>query len=224
MGIFSRLNTVIKSNLNALVDHAEDPDKLIGQTVEDMKVEVKRARRELVTTLGTAKRLDKKVEELGDEIEGWEEKAVLAVKSGDDVLAREALKRKAKLKKEIEATRNRAAQQATSADEMKDTLEKIEERIEDLKARRSTLAAQVRKARETPGDASTGRYGSSSFDELERMSARIDKLDSEVEAGAILDDEPKRADVDARFRKLERTVGSDAIDDELADLKRRLDS
>ncbi|NOY91759.1 MAG: PspA/IM30 family protein [Deltaproteobacteria bacterium] len=222
MGIFSRLNTVIKSNLNSLVDKAEDPDKLIGQTVEDMKAEVKRARRELVTTLGTAKRLAKKVDELEDEVEGWEEKAVLAVKSGDDALAREALRRKAKLKTEIEATRGRANQQASSADEMKDTLDKIEEKIEDLKARRSTLAAQVRKARESD-DPSTGRYGSSSFDELERMSQRIDQLDSEVEAGALLED-PKRADVDARFRKLERNMEGGAVDDELAALKRRLES
>ncbi|NCQ61365.1 MAG: PspA/IM30 family protein [Myxococcales bacterium] len=223
MGIFSRLNTVIKSNLNSLVDHAEDPDKLIGQTVEDMKAEVKRARRELVTTLGTAKRLEKKVDALEDEVEGWEEKAVLAVKSGDDELAREALRRKAKLKKEIETTRAQAAREASSADQMKDTLEKVEEKIEDLKARRGTLAAQVRKARETPDDVSQGRYGSSSFDELERMSARIDQLDSEVEAGSVLDD-PKRAEVDARFRKLEKTVDSGEVDDELAALKRRLES
>jgi len=223
VGIFSRLNTVIKSNLNSLVDHAEDPDKLIGQTVEDMKAEVKRARRELVTTLGTAKRLEKKVDALEDEVEGWEEKAVLAVKSGDDELAREALRRKAKLKKEIETTRAQAAREASSADQMKDTLEKVEEKIEDLKARRGTLAAQVRKARETPDDVSQGRYGSSSFDELERMSARIDQLDSEVEAGSVLDD-PKRAEVDARFRKLEKTVDSGEVDDELAALKRRLES
>ena len=223
MGIFSRLNTVIKSNLNSLVDHAEDPDKLIGQTVEDMKAEVKRARRELVTTLGTAKRLEKKVDALEDEVEGWEEKAVLAVKSGDDELAREALRRKAKLKKEIETTRAQAAREASSADQMKDTLEKVEEKIEDLKERRGTLAAQVRKARETPDDVSQGRYGSSSFDELERMSARIDQLDSEVEAGSVLDD-PKRAEVDARFRKLEKTVDSGEVDDELAALKRRLES
>jgi len=162
VGIFSRLNTVIKSNLNSLVDHAEDPDKLIGQTVEDMKAEVKRARRELVTTLGTAKRLEKKVDALEDEVEGWEEKAVLAVKSGDDELAREALRRKAKLKKEIETTRAQAAREASSADQMKDTLEKVEEKIEDLKARRGTLAAQVRKARETPDDATAPRASTSS--------------------------------------------------------------
>ena len=91
MGIFSRLNTVIKSNLNSLVDKAEDPEKLIGQTVIDMKAELKRAKRELVTTLGTSKRLDKEADELEEELGDWERKAVLALKTGDDDLAREAL-------------------------------------------------------------------------------------------------------------------------------------
>ncbi len=88
MGIFSRMNTVIKSNLNALVDKAEDPEKLISQTVIDMKAEVKRAKRDLVTTLGVAKRLDKEAAEVAEEVKSWEKKAVLALKSGDDTLAR----------------------------------------------------------------------------------------------------------------------------------------
>jgi phage shock protein A len=60
MGIFNRLNRVIKSNLNALIDQAEDPEKLIGQTVSDMKSALSRARKELVEALGSAKRLEKK--------------------------------------------------------------------------------------------------------------------------------------------------------------------
>src|SRR5690606_39125681 len=60
MGIFSRFNRVLKSNLNNLVDKAEDPAKLINQTIIEMEAELKNARKELVQTLGTAKRLDKK--------------------------------------------------------------------------------------------------------------------------------------------------------------------
>ena len=59
MGIFDRFNRVLKSNLNSLVDRAEDPAKLLDQTVVDMETELKRAKRDLVTQLGTAKRLEK---------------------------------------------------------------------------------------------------------------------------------------------------------------------
>ncbi|MBC7171851.1 MAG: PspA/IM30 family protein [Polyangiaceae bacterium] len=225
MGIFGRLTNVIKSNLNALVDQAEDPEKLIGQTVLDMEAELKKARRELVTTLGTAKRLEKKAVELGEEAAGWEEKAVLALRSGDEELAREALRRKTRTLKEAENVRAQAAQQASAGDAMKDTIERVERKIDDLKARKGTLAAQVRRAREAPPEVagvSSSRFGSETFDELERMTSRIDQLDAEVEVHQVLED-PKRADVDARFRKLERSATDDTVDDELAALKRKLE-
>lgn len=223
VGIFSRLNTVIKSNLNSLVDKAEDPEKLIGQTVIDMEKEVKVAKRELVTTLGNAKRLDKKVSQLMDDVEGWEEKAILAIREGDDELAREALRRKAKAINQVDAVKTQAAQQASAADEMKDTLDRIEQKIDDLKARKATLAAQVRRARQGPSIEAGGgsRFGSSTFDDLERMAGRIDQLDAEVEVQGVLED-PGRADVDARFRTLEKDSAGDAVDDELSALKKRL--
>lgn len=222
MGIFSRLNSVIKSNLNSLVDKAEDPEKLISQTVIDMKAEVKRAKRDLVSTLGTAKRLDKEAAEVSDEIESWERKAVLALKAGDDALAREALRQKQRTSRRLGEVRGRAAQQASLADEMKDALDRLEAKIDDLEARKTSLASQVRKARTAPAGSGGSRYGSDSFDELERMAGRIDQLDAEVEVHSVLDDGPSRADLDARFRALERSSGDVAVDDELASLKAKL--
>ncbi len=223
MGIFSRLNTVIKSNLNALIDDAEDPEKMIGQTIIDMQSEMKRAKRELLTTLGAGKRLDKEADELQDEVEGWERKAVLALKQGDDDLAREALKRKAKVAKKVQATRARAAENTQRAQEMKDMLETLETKLEDLEARKTSLASQVRQARQEPSATAggTSRFGGGAFGELERMVGKIDQLDAEVEVASVLDD--GSADVEARFRALEREGGDTAVEDELASLKAKLD-
>jgi phage shock protein A len=224
MGIFSRLNRVIKSNLNALVDQAEDPDKLIGQTVADMKSALGRARKELVGAMGSAMRLDKKEKELEAEALEWERKAILALEKDDEDLAREALRRKARALKEAQQVRARAAEQATAADAMKLQLERIEEKLDDLKARQKTLAAQVRQARKqptTPGGGAGERLGGGAFSDLERMADHIDQLDAEVEAHNLLED-PKRAELDARFRELESEEGEDGIDDELAALKAKL--
>jgi phage shock protein A len=125
MGIFSRLNRVIKSNLNALIDQAEDPDKLIGQTVADMKSALSRARSELIQALGSAKRLAQKEKELEQEAGDWERKAVLALEQDDEDLAREALRRKARTLDEAQSVRARAAEQATAAEAMKDQLQRI---------------------------------------------------------------------------------------------------
>jgi phage shock protein A len=224
MGIFSRLNRVIKSNLNALVDQAEDPDKMIGQTVTDMKSALKRARKDLIEALGSAKRLEKEERELEQGALDWEQKAILALEQEDDDLAREALRRKARALKDAKEVRARAAAQATAADAMKAQLERIEEKLDDLKARQKTLAAQVRQARAQRPDpelTSGDRLGGGAFTDLERMADQIDQLDAEVEAHELLED-PKRATMDARFRALESEEGEDDVDDELAALKAKL--
>lgn len=224
MGIFSRLNRVIKSNLNALIDQAEDPDKLIGQTVAEMKSALGRARKELIEAMGSAKRLDKKEQELEAEAAEWERKAVVALEQDDEDLARAALRRKARTLKEAQNVRARAAEHATTAEAMKAQLERIEEKLDDLKTRQKTLAAQVRQARTEPrtaGSAAGERLGGGAFSELERMADHIDQLDAEVEAHELLED-PKRAELDARFRALESERGDEGIEDELAALKAKL--
>ncbi len=221
MGIFSRFNRVLKSNLNNLVDKAEDPAKLISQTIIEMEAELKNARKELVQTLGTAKRLDKKRAEYDDEVAKWEDKAVLALRAGDEELAREALKMKQRSLKQAEDAGRQAAEQDKAARQMQDTLEDIESKIEDLKARKTTLAAKVRRAREAPGEEGLGG-GGGAFGDLQRLSGRIDQLEAEVEAHDVIDDADTR-DVEARFRELEKKSGKTKVDDELEALKRRLE-
>ena len=175
-----------------------------------------------VVTLGTAKRLEKKVAELQAEAKSWEDKAILALRTGDEALAREALKRKGRAEHDAGEAEKQSASAATAADEMKETLENVQRKIEEIESRKSALAAQVRKARDTnsPGGS---RFGdASAFSDLERMGGRIETLESEVEAHEVLDD-PKRADVDARFRRLEKEAGGSKVDDELSALKRKLE-
>lgn len=221
MGIFDRFNRVLKSNLNSLVDRAEDPGKLLDQTVTDMENELSRSKKDLITQLGTAKRLEKKVVEHEDEVRGWEDKAVLALRAGDEALAREALKMKQKAKATVENVQKQADAAMRSARELQTTLEQIEEKIADLKARKGTLAAQVRQAREVGVRASGGRFGSESLDGLDQLAGRIDQLEAEVEAANVLED-PDRAAVERRFRELEKRSGGAVVDDELAALKRKL--
>lgn len=221
MGVFDRFNRVLKSNLNSLVDRAEDPGKLLDQTVDDMETELKRSKKDLVTQLGTAKRLEKKAEEAEAEVRSWEDKAVLALRSGDEALAREALKMKQRTKASVESVRKQADVALGAARQLQSTLEQIEAKIEDLKARKGTLAAQVRRARDS--GAGGGRFGAEALNGLDQLSGRIDQLEAEVEASDILGD-PERAAVDAKFRQLEKKTGGAVVEDELAALKRKLES
>ncbi len=220
MGIFDRFNRVVKSNLNSLVDGAEDPGKMIDQTLTEMDAEVKRAKADLVTQLGTAKRLEKKVEEASAEVTSWENKAVLALRAGDEELARDALRMKQKAKANAEGLQRQAEGAAAASAKLQDAIADAERRVEDLKARKASLVAQVRTARTAARE--TGLTSGGGLSGIDHLTSRIDQMEAEVEASSVLED-AERAAVDAKFRALEKRTGGAVVEDELAALKRKLE-
>jgi len=219
MSMFERFQRVVKSNLNSLADQAEDPVKVLDQLVLDLEAELKRSKQDRITQLGTAKRLEKKAEEHAQELQEWEDKAVLALRAGDEGLARDALKMKQKVKASHEGAVRQAEAAASAVAQLADAITQAEVKLEDLKARKGTLAAQVRRARNTGVSGAPSGAGLSG---LEALTGRIDQLEGEIEAAGVLED-PDRARVDARFRELERTSGGGVVEDELAALKRKLE-
>ena len=90
MGIFSRLGTLIKSNLNDLISKAEDPQKMLNQIVLEMQNQLVEAKKQVATSIADEKRLKKQWDEQIELSKEWERKAMLAVRAGDDTLAKEA--------------------------------------------------------------------------------------------------------------------------------------
>src|ERR1700735_1529129 len=93
MGIFSRLGTLIKSNLNDLISKAEDPQKMLNQIVVEMQNQLVAAKKQVATSIADEKRLKKQWDEQIDLSKEWERKAMLAVRAGDAGLAKEGLSR-----------------------------------------------------------------------------------------------------------------------------------
>src|SRR6185437_8825815 len=126
MGIFDRMGRVISSNVNALLDKAEDPRKSLDLIVEEMKDQIKAARKELVEGVAAEKVLRKKVDDLDADVQKWERRAELALKAGDEKLAREALVQK----KRVVAERDRAealrGEQRSAVLNMKAELDRME--------------------------------------------------------------------------------------------------
>jgi phage shock protein A len=223
MGILDRFARSLKANVNSLIDKAEDPAKVIAQTIEDMQDELKKAKQEHVQVLASVKQLERKVADHVKEAEDWERKAMMALEHGDEELAREALRRKKKSEAEaVEADRLRG-QQATYAEDIKSSIEAMEKKVEELKAKRASLAAAVARSRTTPGSDPLGdRAGASpSLARLKEMQEKIENLEAEAEAHDLLVD-PKKAELEDRFRRLERGEKKDELDDEIAALKARL--
>lgn len=95
MGLFSRIGTLFKSNINDVISKAEDPEKMLNQVVLDMQTQLVEAKKQVAVSIADQKRLEKQRDEQGDLGQEWERKAMLAVRANDEALAREALKRKA---------------------------------------------------------------------------------------------------------------------------------
>src|SRR5690606_5190809 len=147
MGIFDRMGKVISSNFNALLDKAEDPRKSIDLTLDEMHQQLKAARQEVVRSVAAEKQLRKKVEELDEQVTTWEKRAELAVRHGDDELAREALLQKRRVTAERDRAEALRAEQRGNALEMKRELERMEAKVEEIAAKKGTLVAKAQQAK-----------------------------------------------------------------------------
>jgi phage shock protein A len=227
MGIFDRMGKVIQSNLNSLLDKAEDDKKLVELNLDEMDDQIKAGHKEVISALAAEKQLAKKAEELRADVERWDKRAELALKSGDEALAREALKQKKRTTGELEMTERTRAEQQAAALKMKEDLERMKQKLAELKLKRGTLVARATQARSGPGGEQLGaKGGSSAFDNFRRMEEKIEGREAEGAAMAEVEEAlgkgPKNQDIEAKFRELEKGGGPSEIDDELAALKKRI--
>jgi phage shock protein A len=183
MGLFDRMGRVISSNVNSLLDKSEDPKKLLELNLDEMGEQLKRGRQDVVAAVAEEKRLKKKVEELETEVEKWDKRAELALKTGDEGLAREALKQKKRVQSERDTAESARTGQRDVALKMKDELEQMERKLEELKLRKGTLAARAEQARSGGGSEALGaRGGSNAFAEFRRMEGEIEGKEAQNSA------------------------------------------
>lgn len=238
MGIFDRMGKVISSNVNALLDKAEDPKKSLDLIVEEMQDQIRAARKELVEGVAAEKVLRKKVDDLDAESEKWEKRAELALKADDEKLAREALIQKKRVVGERDRAEAMRAEQRSAVLTMKSELERMETKLEDLKVKKGTMAVQIRQARSGGEAEGLGMKSASggAFAEFRRMEEQVEGQAAQVAASREVEEALSggglsAAELEAKFAQLEHGGGSakgegspggSAIDDELAALKKKV--
>ena len=236
MGIFDRMGKVISSNVNALLEKAEDPKKNIDLIVEEMKDQIRAARKELVEAVAAEKVLRKKVEDLDADVEKWERRAELALKANDEKLAREALVQKKRVVTERDRAEALRAEQRATVLTMKSELDWMEGKQQELEVKKGSIAAQLKQARAGGGSENLGAKASgSAFTEFRRMEDKIDGQVAEVAAhrevdDALRDGRMESDELESKFAQLEGRGGASTgdktaapeIDDELAALKKKI--
>lgn len=231
MGIFDRMGKVISSNLNALLDRAEDDRKLLDLNLDEMADQLKSGRQDVISAVASEKQLRKKAEDLKAEIDKWDRRAELALKSDDEALAREALRQKKRTESEYATAEQARVEQRDTALKMKEELERMERKLEDLKLRKGTIATRAQQAR--AGNEGLGaRGGSNAFENFRRMEEKIEGREQENLAMAEVEDAIGKGPTDRlledKFRDLERGISGGGtkkdmdVEDELAALKKRV--
>ena len=216
MGILGRLSTLVKSNLNEAIDSMQDPGKEIDQMVRDMEDYARQARAEVARSLADERLLERRLLAAKGEIADWQSRAEVAVRAGEDALAKEALQRKTEKEAERVEIDKAREEQAAYGDQLTAALKALEARLKDVQLRQGTLRAKARANRD--GGALSAK--TSAFGEFDRMHSRIDA--TEAEAGLTDELEGRSAESAAAGRRLDRLAESSTVEDALAELKRKL--
>ena len=217
MGILSRLNTLIKSNTNALVDRMTDPAREVDILIADMEDALKAARAEVQQCLVSEKLAMKERDRLRLQSKDWEDKAMRALNAGAEDLAREALGQKAQVDSLLATAEKSVREQEAYVDQLSASLKELEARVKEVKMRKGTLKQQARMQK---GKSPAGGKGASAFETFERLSSKVDAMDAEADIDMELASTAARDhEVD---RKLQRLDQDTTIADALAELKKKL--
>ncbi|MBD3307907.1 PspA/IM30 family protein [candidate division KSB3 bacterium] len=216
MNIFSRIWTAIKANINALIDRWEDPQDVLDQSIRDMQKQVNRLRGDVISVVAEEKKLKNQVEKYQKEVERWEKNAMLALKEGNESLAREALRRKQDAVKFAQQLHPQWEQQQRLATQLKEEFHGLRDRIQDAQRKKRNLITRLRHA-ETQKRLQgllTDLSDNQVFEQFENQ-----LLDTEAMNAA--QEELQASSLEHQFEALESS-GDMAVDQELEALKARL--
>lgn len=217
MSTISRLRYVIAANVNALLEKAEDPEKLLRALIREMEDAGEEARMACAELLAEQKRMQRLEEQLSKEQSQWRKRAEMAVEQGRDDLARDALKARSGIAAQREAVRDETKHLAERMDQMEQDMATLKTRLAEAKTRLKTLlaAAPARPAAPispTPGE----RRVSRAMQRFDHLQAQVDNLEARVRSYDVGGPAP------SVWREAASAPTDPAIEAELRDLKQRL--
>lgn len=223
MGIFDRMKTVISSNINDMINKAENPEKMLNQLVIDMNQQMIESKKSVAMAIADEKKLERELLEQKRVSEDWERKAVIAVKAGRDDLAKEALLRKQEAENYYLQLRPQWESQKASVEKLKETLRQLQNKIDEASRKKNMLVARAKRAeaqQKIQKTLASVSGNTSAFDTFDRMAKKVDELEARADAQAELADLSQSSSLDKEFAKLEASGGG--ADVLLEELKRKM--
>jgi len=217
MGLINRIGMLVTSNLNAIVTKAEDPEKILEQSINDMEADLGRLRQAVTQSMAALKLQEEQYKESATQAQEWEKRAILAIQKGEENLAREALSRK-KTHADLAATLKAGLdQQSGQVELLKKNLIAFESKVSEAKAKKEMLKAQFLQAttQENLNNMLSKVNTNSAAATFERMEVRVRLQEALVSASSELAVD----DLESEFDKLQ---SASEIEDEYAALKAKV--
>ncbi|MBE0369101.1 phage shock protein PspA [Pseudoalteromonas aurantia] len=216
MGIFSRFADIVNSNINAILDKAEDPEKMVRLIIQEMEDTLVEVRSTSAKTLAEKKELTRRVGQLNEEVEQWQSKAELALTKGREDLARSALLEKQKSADAAASVQNELEHVESHIEKLQQEVATLQDKLADAKTRQKAIVLRQRSAesRLEVKKALDSSKVEDALNRFERYESKIDGLESQVESYDL--GKKNLADEIADLQKNEQ------VDDELAELKKKL--
>jgi phage shock protein A len=216
MALLDRVATLIRANLNDLIDQAEDPEKMLKQVILDMQNQLLQLKTQVAIAVADQHLLTKKKIENSDKSAEWRRKAELAVDKGQEELARSAIERSLNFDRIAAGYDQQVADQSLQVENLKTSLHKLEDKHEEARNKIDLLIAQHRRARafKKAGEARMNVQAGDGGDAFSRMNQKVQR----EEAIGLATDELLKDSVDDQFARLQK---NDEIEKVLAELKAR---
>lgn len=217
MGIFSRLNDIVNSNINVMLDKAEDPEKIIRLVIQEMEDTLVEVRSDAARTIAEKKKLQRRIDLMSREAADWERKAELAISKGREDLARAALTEKHNMEHTAGSTEAELQELEDQLSKLNEDIGQLQQKLDDAKARHK---AMVMKHNTVSGRLRTrNQLHSARIDDamnrFESIEGKVDRMEGKVESFDL----GRSQTLAEQFTELE---SADIIDQELSSLKQRL--
>jgi phage shock protein A len=219
MGIFDRFKTVVSSNINDMISKAENPEKMLNQLLIDMNEQMIESKKAVAMAIADEKKLEREAAENKRQAEDWEKKAMLAVRSNRDDLAKEALLRKQEYEGYATQLFTQWQAQKESVEKLKVSLRELQNKIDEASRKKNILIARAKRAEaqdKINKTMSSLSGNKSAFDTFDRMSKKVDEMEARADATKELEDATSGATLEKQFAQLESSgAGADVMLDEL---------
>ena len=217
MGIFSRLTDIINSNLNSILDRAEDPEKLIRLVIQEMEDTLVEVRSSTVRTIAARKEIERKLSQLGREMDEWQRKAELALSRDREDLAKGALVAKSKIAEQIDVLEHQLVHIEEALAKSSEDISRLQEKLTDAKKREKAIVLRHKSAasRLKVNTQIHDDRINDAFARFEQVERNLDELEGRAESMDI----GRKRTLAEEFSDFE---ASTKVEQELADLKARM--